>query len=109
MKYISVWIWLDVFLLAREVIIVAFGAELGADGAWSAPGAFALAGLAGGAGDAGAFSYGGIGHGEKARNILADENVNEHFQFTFVTVRREAGEVEEINAVGVKLNSCDRR
>lgn len=62
MEYISVLIWFDVFLLAREVIVVAFGAELGADGAWLASGAFALARLARGAGDARAFSYGGIGH-----------------------------------------------
>lgn len=62
MEYISIRIWFDVFFLAGEVIVVAFGAELGADGAWLASGAFALARLAGRAGDARALSYGGIGH-----------------------------------------------
>lgn len=60
MEYISVRIRFDVFLLAREVIVVALGAELGADSAWLSSGAFALARLTGCAGDAGTFSYGGV-------------------------------------------------
>lgn len=56
---------LDVFFLAREKVIVAFGAALRADGAGLASGAFALARLAGSAGDSRAFSRAGVRHDAK--------------------------------------------
>ena len=52
-----------ILLLPGEEVVVAFNSELGADGARLASGAFALAGLTGGASDTRAFSRGRIGHG----------------------------------------------
>lgn len=52
-----------IFFLPGEEVVVAFNTELGADGARLASGAFALAGLTGGASDTRAFSRGRIGHG----------------------------------------------
>ena len=64
---------LDVLFLAREVIIVAFGATLGADGTRLATRALALTRLARGTGDSRAFSVGiGIHGGEwRSRREIA--------------------------------------
>lgn len=63
MKHGGIRSGFHILLLPGEEVVVAFNSELGADGARLASGAFALAGLTGGASDTRAFSRGRIGHG----------------------------------------------
>ena len=63
-----------ILFLPREEVVVAFHTELSADGARLASGAFALAGLTGGASDTRAFSRGRIGHGRPVAEELGESS-----------------------------------